>query len=381
MRIVQLDLIRCLAVLLVLGRHMTPCPRETSYLIWALTSVWERGGWIGVDLFFVLSGFLVSGLLFREYKSREAVNATHFLIRRGFKIYPAFWAMLATTVAISVWFEGALSKRGLIGEVFFVQNYFGALWNHTWSLAVEEHFYLLLALLTVWLCRRQSKLENPFALLPTVFVVVAIVCFFLRLHTAVTLPYNHRTHLFATHIRIDSLLFGVLISYYWHFKELSDRTRLSRLAPFLFVVGAIMLAPAFIFPLERTKWISVLGLTTFYIGSGALLLGMLYIDIPDSYLVRCLAGIGTFSYSIYLWHMPVHEWGIRIARKLAGAPLNWFAYAGIYLAGAIVVGIVASKIVEYPVLRVRDRLYPSQSAQGVSGYFPSHREFTAAART
>src|SRR5213594_2434573 len=88
MRIVQLDLIRCLAVLLVLGRHMTPCPRETSYLMWALTSVWGRGGWIGVDLFFVLSGFLVSGLLFREYKSREAVNATHFLIRRGFKIYP-----------------------------------------------------------------------------------------------------------------------------------------------------------------------------------------------------------------------------------------------------------------------------------------------------
>ena len=67
-RLVALDVLRAVAILLVLGRHMLPCPPETS--VWAnkLTNIWINGGWIGVDLFFVLSGFLVSGLLFQEYQ-------------------------------------------------------------------------------------------------------------------------------------------------------------------------------------------------------------------------------------------------------------------------------------------------------------------------
>ncbi|HWT00013.1 MAG TPA: hypothetical protein VN256_07180 [Pyrinomonadaceae bacterium] len=69
-KIIQLDVLRLLAVLLVLGRHIEPIPEQTSALGRVLKGaggVWLRCGWIGVDLFFVLSGFLVSGLLFREY--------------------------------------------------------------------------------------------------------------------------------------------------------------------------------------------------------------------------------------------------------------------------------------------------------------------------
>ncbi|MEM7353410.1 MAG: acyltransferase, partial [Acidobacteriota bacterium] len=62
-RFQQIDILRAVAVLLVLGRHMTPCPPEVSPLLHQVTQAWFRGGWIGVDLFFVLSGFLVSGLL------------------------------------------------------------------------------------------------------------------------------------------------------------------------------------------------------------------------------------------------------------------------------------------------------------------------------
>src|SRR5204863_7752623 len=101
-RLVQLDLLRCLAIVLVLGRHMVPCPSHTNAWLGRLTSIWQRGGWIGVDLFFVLSGFLVSGLLFREYQRHGSVDVVRFLIRRGFKIYPGFWVLLGATVALRI---------------------------------------------------------------------------------------------------------------------------------------------------------------------------------------------------------------------------------------------------------------------------------------
>src|SRR5215470_10370022 len=105
---------------------------------------WSRpliyGGWIGVDLFFVLSGFLVSGLLFREHLTHQRIEVGSFLARRGLKIYPGFYVLIAVSVLASVAMHRALSAAGVLSEVFFVQNYRRGLWPHTWSLAVEEHF-------------------------------------------------------------------------------------------------------------------------------------------------------------------------------------------------------------------------------------------------
>src|SRR5579862_6467579 len=81
----RLDVLRCVAILAVIFRHTE---------IWALM---RRVGWIGVDLFFVLSGFLISGLLFSEYKKRHAISLKQFFIRRGLKIYPAFYVFLLLT--------------------------------------------------------------------------------------------------------------------------------------------------------------------------------------------------------------------------------------------------------------------------------------------
>src|SRR5437016_3117019 len=83
-RSTTLDVMRLVAVILVLGRHIQVCPVETSRFLHDVTFVWERGGWIGVDLFFVLSGFLVSGLLFKEHQKYGRITVKHFLIRRGF---------------------------------------------------------------------------------------------------------------------------------------------------------------------------------------------------------------------------------------------------------------------------------------------------------
>src|SRR5207248_2040034 len=151
------DVLRALAVLLVLGRHMTVCPRQTSAVLHAITAVWSRGGWLGVDLFFVLSGFLVSGLLFREQEKFGTIQAKRFLIRRGFKIYPAFWLLIVVTQAAALVGPPHRFRASTVTELLFLQNYSSSLWNHTWSLAVEEHFYFLLVMLFVLRIRRQPR--------------------------------------------------------------------------------------------------------------------------------------------------------------------------------------------------------------------------------
>lgn len=114
----------------------------------------HTGGWIGVDLFFVLSGFLISGLLFREHRKTGGVRIGRFLARRGFKIYPAFYVMILFTLAVGSLFDQRLPLRDVLAELSFTQNYFGGLWDHTWSLAVEEHFYIGIAALFALLLRR-----------------------------------------------------------------------------------------------------------------------------------------------------------------------------------------------------------------------------------
>src|SRR6476469_9931494 len=144
----SIDVLRAVALFLVcFGRHLGPYPEDhTSYpglLLHKATVALARGGWIGVDLFFVLSGFLVSGLLFRDYQQTGRIRAGRFLLRRGFKIYPPFWVFMLMTAAV---FGSRFPIGAYFIELGFVQNYRPTIWQHTWSLAVEEHFYLLLAL-------------------------------------------------------------------------------------------------------------------------------------------------------------------------------------------------------------------------------------------
>ncbi len=151
MRLNRIDFLRTVAIGLVLIRHFKV--QGLGYQI----------GWIGVDLFFVLSGFLVSTTLFREYKKTTTVNGKRFLIRRGFKIYPGFYLLIAVTVLgdwlATTFFSGlhsTVTPERIWGELLFVQNYVGGQWGHTWSLAVEEHFYIFL-MLGIWLLVRYIR--------------------------------------------------------------------------------------------------------------------------------------------------------------------------------------------------------------------------------
>ncbi len=357
-RFKQIDILRALAVLLVMGRHLTPCPAEASHLLHQATRVWFQGGWVGVDLFFVLSGFLVSGLLFREYEKHRELHIGNFLIRRGFKIYPPFWVLILVTVMVAVPSHQELPRHAVVSELLFLQNYGPSLWNHTWSLAVEEHFYLLLA--AGLFCLAKYRAVQPFAAVPMAFVCVAVLCLVLRVHLAGHDLYRHKTHLLPTHLRLDSLFFGVLLSYFFHRYPIRFMSVASRFRYLLFAVGILLLLPAFCFPLETTPFISTYGFSLFYLGSGCLLAAALGGGTPGSRIASAMAYIGSHSYSIYLWHMPVAIGGAGFIAGALGQRDNWFVYAGIYLAGAVLFGIAMALLVEFPVLRIRDRFYPSR---------------------
>src|SRR6516164_11144842 len=127
-----LDALRAVAILLVLGRHAN------------IAEVWSRIGWCGVDLFFVLSGFLISGLLFQEYKRFGEIRLRTFWLRRGLKIYPAFYIYILTELVTYLLvynkLPGAKSPSLFWLDATFLCNYWESLSGHTWSLAVEEHF-------------------------------------------------------------------------------------------------------------------------------------------------------------------------------------------------------------------------------------------------
>jgi peptidoglycan/LPS O-acetylase OafA/YrhL len=353
MRNVGLDLLRFLAVVLVIARHLY-LPSNTTFVLKSLAA----GGWIGVDLFFVLSGFLVSSILFREYQKHGSVDLKRFFIRRAFKIYPQFWGLLAFTLIIREFLRLTYSWQQLLGEILFLQNYLGGLWNHTWSLAVEEHFYIGLGILVICLISKTSA--NPFRHVPMIYLSIGIICLSFRvLNLFLHSNYDHHTHLFHTHIRIDSLMFGVLISYLWNFHELEKK--LSNVPSYIFIIaGVLLFSPAFMFELETHKWISVAGVILFYLGAGFLLVAALRYKSTNSLGLRVIAGLGAASYPIYLWHMPVATWGYMLITKIIGTDI-YFLYLLNALIGAFVFGWLLNRLVEAPILAIRDRLFPAYS--------------------
>jgi|SRR5271154_1574225 len=358
-----------MAVLLVIGRHG------------AGPQFWGRVGWVGVDLFFVLSGFLISGLLFTEYKKTGGIDWGRFFIRRGFKIYPSFYAMILATLVWQAAEHRQTVWRQYLPEIFFYQCYAAdRLWVHTWSLAVEEHFYIFLPVVLLLMLRfqRGKNAGNPFRMVPVVAFVLAVSCLVQRLYLAEVSPASQTWALWIqcpTHLRIDSLFFGVFLGYLHHFHAAALKQNLARrwLRVILFLASAILVSTCAFFDVNSLFMLSF-GLTALYLGFGGILMLTLYGEPWNSsalvsWLGKFRAGdllayIGMYSYSIYLWHVMIAQhlhWPLRLLWPSIGETAFFWAYVVASLAG----GIVLSRLIEYPALHVRDRLFPSRGGKSM----------------
>ncbi len=355
-RSVPLDLLRLAAVLLVLGRHWpSEIPSGLAFPLRKAAELWQRAGWAGVDLFFVLSGFLVGGLLLAERRETGQVRLGRFLARRGLKIYPAFYAFLLLAFPLA---PLAPDLRGVLGEVFFLQNYLGSLWNHTWSLAVEEHFYLGCGLLIVGLSRADRlDLLRPF------FWTVAAGCLAFRVagvFAGLTTP----RLLFPTHARIDTLFLGVFLAYLRYADPAGLAALVRRRAPWLAATALGLGVLPILLPLTQGRFMASAGFTTTALASGAALLLAAHAppELFKGRAWRAAAAAGAMSYSMYLWHMPV---GRLLAKTpFPGSPETAFLLrTTCYVALSVAVGAGMSKLIEYPVLRWRDRRFPARGAE------------------
>ena len=209
MRNKRLDILRRIAVLLVIILHGN------------ISSFFLRVGWTGVDLFFVLSGFLISGLLFSEYKKRGSISFKKVLhpprvedlsrVLRLFVRYRLISHITLHTTAPLVRY---------LHEIFFVQNYWYGVWDHTWTLGVEEQFYVFLPVLLLFLVRISSNQRQPFRAIPWIILFAAVLCMTSRTASVYRGIPNYLRAYTATHDRIDSLFMGVLLGYLYHFRPL-----------------------------------------------------------------------------------------------------------------------------------------------------------------
>ena len=339
----SLDLLRGLAICMVLFNHiqMPPPPVSQHFtdkafqVLTFLTMRGKVGSWTGVDLFFVLSGFLVSGLLFKEYAKNGFLNIGRFFIRRGFKIYPAFFFFLLATFSLEfilfTVYNFTLSPlAGYIPDLLFVHNYVGGRWSQTWSLDVEEHFYLLLPLIFIfWIRNRKLNFKSVF----TTYICLAIIGILGRIAIHIAHPaFKFNLYMLPTHIRLDSLFFGVLISYAKHFEPRRLNTIINN-KRWLMPAAFFLLLCNYIFNLVRFPWMSVITLALNPIAFGIIMVNLLHADLsikPNNIIVF----MGRYSYGIYLWHVFVNQYTPVIMLKMGLEPdikANWFLYLAIYI--------------------------------------------------
>lgn len=364
-RLLCLDVLRAAAMFLVLFSHASSPPREMWEPLRKGIVLLDHVGWIGVDLFFVLSGFLVSGLLFREHIKTGRFRIANFYIRRGFKIYPALYFLVLVSILIQTNVFGRPPPlRDIAGDLLFLQNYVGAVWGHTWSLAVEEHFYLLLPPVLLLFVISARGASNPFKYLPVFFVFVATAELGLRIYMNLAHDYGHGTHLFKSHLRFDSLLFGVMISYFYHYHSSDFVSFVKKWRMTFFIVLFVLLAPLLI--LQRTNiLVPTIGLTLIYAMSGTVLCWLLTVQFPTNRITSSVGYIGLHSYSIYLWHYPMVYW---VMEPMANAGFSWPVYTAVYLVISVIVGVFAARVIEFPVIYLRDKWFPAKR---------SHRETTS----
>lgn len=350
-RNIDLDFLRGVAILSVIGLHLA-LPATHYRALSLFMDPFKQMGGRGVDLFFALSGFLVGGLLLKEYRDTGAVNGLRFLIRRAFKIWPAYYVfVLFNAIA-----RHHPLNTFLAANLLHLQNYLGSSLAQTWSLAIEEHFYLFLAVILVWAARKRLSPARILQILGALCVVALLLRSNDALHGRLGQAFNQ------TQNRMDSLLYGVILAtLYWLMPE--KFAALTRRKWPLVAVSVALLALMYVLPAYPVFDRSI-GYTLISVGM-VVFVSLVFTHgsaIHDWLPYRLIAWVGLYSYGIYLWHSVVREPSKIMLDRLhiTSDPEAWIVSAVFQVGASIALGYAMSRIVEFPFLYLRDRVFPAK---------------------
>lgn len=315
-RIPSLDGLRALSISLVIASHLTlehPLP-----ILWRV-----QYGKLGVRVFFVISGFLITSLLLKELQRTGRISLAGFYVRRLFRIAPAYYLFLAAMVLLIPTGYVMATYQNALYSAFYLNDYTfsGGTLGHTWSLAVEEQFYLLWPVALVLLGLKRA----PYACALMLLTAPAF-----RLLSSYGLwPTDPQL---AFESVCDALATGCLLAMLREQLWSVDiyRSAVSSRWVLMIPIGAL-LAMA-VAPSSMLLW--TMGLSVLNLGIAMAL--DRYMRFPQSIFGQMLnwrpiAWIGTISYSLYLWQQPFltgslgWPWYIKVACALACATASFYA--------------------------------------------------------
>jgi peptidoglycan/LPS O-acetylase OafA/YrhL len=340
-----LDGLRAIAVLLVMGVHIFH---------------WPSGGFLGVDLFFVLSGFLITTLLLEEWDRRSSIRLGFFYVRRVLRLYPALVLMVAAYVFVGfVTRQTGLDARlhtALFG-VTYLSNVAPTFWSsisgttelaHLWTLATEEQFYLLWPPVLVLLLHKRVGTRGLFVAL----VGIALVMGFLRAAQP-TGDVAVRILIFLPSVRFDVILVGCACAV-WNWRRASSPApgRITRGA----IAAGVLTVIALVVHNEGSSFMRFGGFTLTAVLSSMIVLALLTPDSAGARLLstRPLVYLGRISYGVYLWHFLVYEGALYAVR----AHMPSASVRVVAALASVAIAAASYELVERRFLRLKKRFTP-----------------------
>lgn len=357
-----LDHLRALAILFVFFYHYRiPIFDHPDWLTDA-----AKFGWTGVDLFFVLSGFLISSQLFSQLKKGENISYKEFFLKRFFRIIPAYWVVVAVYFCFPFFHERE-ALAPLWKYVTFTQNLgldiqHKGTFSHAWSLCVEEHFYFFLPLILIFLSFT-NLLKKSYWLL----IILFLIGFLTRVYNwnNLFLPaidkenawvYWYKYIYYPTYNRLDGLLAGVLIAALYQFLP-TTWSKISKFGNLFLLFSLIVLTAAYVVCYEEQSYsASVFGFPLVALGYGLMTIAAIS---PGSILYKWNSTVTTFiatlSYSIYLTHKGI----IHVTQELVNTlhpAINSNIMLLICIASCVIAALLLNLIIERPFMRLRKKI-------------------------
>lgn len=284
--IISLDGVRGVAVLLVVMLH--------SHIL--------KGGYVGLDIFFVLSGFLITSILRSEIKRKDSIDFRKFYKRRIRRLLPALMICVSFTYLVLIIMGSDFRdlKQPLLAVTYLSDFYFGIdtyYLGHTWSLALEAQFYVLWPAILMFLSRQTTIKRSALLLFCFISAVLCWRGFLASYYQTAAIDHTYK----SLDTRSDALIFGAVTSLV---REQGYRFRNNFL---LFISIALILLVSYAVR-SNNLWMNGVGFTL-TAASSSYVVGFIATDnkniVSDVLSLPLLVYIGTISYGLYLYHYPI----------------------------------------------------------------------------